>query len=61
MIYALKCPWFSHLCYSGGKIKKNEMGGHVARMGKRTEVFGILVGISEEREHLEQPGERTFK
>ena len=32
------------------------MGGHVALMGERTDAFSILVEISEERDHLEQPG-----
>jgi hypothetical protein len=41
-MYGIKCPWFSHLIYSGGKIKKNEMGGHVARMGERTDAVSIL-------------------
>jgi hypothetical protein len=29
--------------------------GHVARMGRR-EVYGVLVGKPEERDHLEDPG-----
>jgi hypothetical protein len=32
------------------------MGGHVARMGERTDAFSILVRMSEERDNLEQPG-----
>ena len=32
------------------------MRGHVARMGESTDAFNILVGMSEERDHLEEPG-----
>ena len=33
------------------------MGGHVARMGERRDVYRILVGQNlRERDHLEDPG-----
>ena len=38
------------------KSKKNEMGGHVARMGERRGVCRVLVGKSKGKNHLEDPG-----
>jgi hypothetical protein len=38
------------------KIEKNEMGGHATRMGERRGAYRILVGKSEGRNHLENPG-----
>jgi hypothetical protein len=32
------------------------MGGHVANVGEKTDAFSILVGITEEEDHLEKPG-----
>jgi len=36
----------------GDKIEKNEMGGHVARMGERRGVYRILVGKIEGKRPL---------
>jgi hypothetical protein len=38
--------------FSGDKIEKNEMGGHVACMGERRGVFKVLVGKPEEKRPL---------
>ena len=35
---------------------KNEMVGHVARMGKKRGVYRILVGKTEGKRHLGDPG-----
>jgi len=37
-------------------MEKNEIGGHVARMGERRGVYRVLVGKPEERDHLGDPG-----
>ena len=40
----------------GDKIKNNEVGGHVARMGERRGVYRVLVGKLMERDHLGDQG-----
>jgi hypothetical protein len=37
-------------------IQKNEMVGHVACMGKRKGIYGVLVVKPEGKSHLEDPG-----
>ena len=41
---------------SGDKIEKNELNGHVARMGERRCVYRVLVVNLKERDHLGDPG-----
>jgi len=41
--------------YSGDGIERNEMMGHVARMGKVKSAYNDLVGDQRERDHLEGP------
>jgi len=38
------------------KIEKNEMAGHVARMGRREMYMGFWWGNMSVRENLEDPG-----
>jgi hypothetical protein len=38
------------------KIKKNEMGVHVARRRERSDVHRVLVGNLSEKDNLEDPG-----
>jgi hypothetical protein len=38
--------------YLGDQIKKNEMGGHVARMGDRRNAYTVLVGRPEGKRPL---------
>jgi hypothetical protein len=41
---------------SGDQTEKNEVGGHVARIGRRVEVYtGFWWGDLRERDHLEGP------
>ena len=40
---------------AGGKIEKNEMSGHVARMGEGRGVYRVLVGKPEEKRPLGRP------
>ena len=42
----------------GGKIEKNEMDGHVARMGERRGVHRVLVGKPEGKRPLGRPRRR---
>jgi len=42
----------------GDKIKKNEMGGHVARMVEGRGVYGVLVGKPEGRRPMGRPRRR---
>jgi len=42
--------------FSGDKIEKNEMGGHVARMGERRGICRVFVEKPEGKNHLEDPG-----
>jgi hypothetical protein len=44
--------------YSGNQIEKNEMGGHVARMGEKRGAYRILVGRPEGRRPLRRPRRR---
>jgi hypothetical protein len=44
--------------YSGNQIEKNEVGGHVARMGKKRGTYRILVGRPEGRRSLGRPMRR---
>ena len=37
-------------------MKRNEMGGHLARMGERRGVYRVLVWKPEGNNHLEDPG-----
>ena len=39
--------------YLGGKIKRNERAGHVARMGYRRGTYSVLIRRSEGRNHFE--------
>ena len=39
-------------------IEKNEIGGHVARMGKRRGAYRVLVGKSEGKRQLGRPGRK---
>jgi hypothetical protein len=41
--------------YSDNQIEKNEMGGHVARMGEKRGAYRILVGRLEGRRPLGRP------
>ena len=43
---------------SGDKIEKNEMGGHVARMGERRGVYKVLVGKHEGKRQFGRPRRR---
>ena len=43
---------------AGGKIEKNEMSGHVARMGEGRGVYRVLVGKPEEKRPLGRPRRR---
>jgi hypothetical protein len=43
---------------SGDRIEKNEMGGHVARVGERRGVYRVLVGKPEEKRPLRRPRRR---
>jgi hypothetical protein len=45
-------------CCVGGKIEKNEMGGHVVRMGEGRGVHRILVGTPEGKKPLGRPRRR---
>jgi hypothetical protein len=46
----------AHQTFLGDQIEKNEVGGHVAHMG-RVEVYtGFWWGNLRERDHLEDPG-----
>jgi len=40
---------------AGGKIEKNEVGGHVARMGEGRGVHRVLLGKLEGKSPLERP------
>ena len=40
------------------KIEKNEMGGHVARMGERRCAYSVLVGKPEGKRPLGRPRRR---
>jgi hypothetical protein len=42
----------------GDKIEKNEMDGHVARMGERRGVYRVLVGKPEGKRPLGRPRRR---
>jgi len=42
----------------GGKIEKNEMGGHVARMGEGRGVHRVLVGKPEGKRPFGRPRRR---
>ena len=42
----------------GGKIEKDEMGGHVASMGKGRGVYGVQVGKPEGKRPLGRPRRR---
>ena len=42
----------------GGKIEKNEIGGHVARMGEGRGVHRVLVGKPEGKRPLGRPRHR---
>ena len=44
--------------YSDDEIEKNEMGGHVARMGETRGVYLILVGKPEGKRSLGRPRRR---
>jgi hypothetical protein len=44
--------------YSGDQIKKNEVGGHVARIGEGRGAYRILVGRPEGRRPLGRPRRR---
>jgi len=37
-------------------MERNEIGGHVTCMGKKRGAYMFLVGIPEQRDHLEDPG-----
>jgi hypothetical protein len=47
-----------HKYYWADKIKENEVGGHVVRMGEERNVYKVLVGKPERkrRDHLEDLG-----
>ena len=47
-----------HPKFSGDEIEKNEMGGHVARIGERRGVYRVLVGKPEGRRPLRRPRHR---
>ena len=56
-------PWLPPVVYIHNyslcfKIEKNEMGGHVARMGERRGVYRVLVGKPEGKRVLGRPGHR---
>jgi hypothetical protein len=42
----------------GGKARKMRWAGHVARMGEKRNVYGILVGKPEEKRPLGRPRRR---
>jgi len=42
----------------GDKLEKNKMGGHVARMGERRGIYGILVRTPEGKRPLWRPRHR---
>jgi hypothetical protein len=42
--------------YSSDQIEKNEMGGTCSSMGERRNVYRVLVGKPEGRDHLKNPG-----
>jgi len=41
--------------YSGDQIEKNEMSGHVARMGEGRGAYRFFVGKPEGKSHLKDP------
>jgi hypothetical protein len=43
---------------AGDKIENNEMGGHVARMGKERGVYSVLVGKPEGKRPPGRPRRR---
>ena len=43
------CHCFSLKYFTGAKIARNEMKGHVARMGERRDIYRVLVGKPEGR------------
>jgi hypothetical protein len=47
----------THYC-AGDKIEKNEMGGHVSRMGEERGVYRVLVGKPEGKRPLGRPRPR---
>jgi hypothetical protein len=51
-----KLPTTSIKYYSGNQTEKNEMGGHVARIGKRAIHTGFWWGYLRESDHLGDPG-----
>jgi len=50
------CP--AHQIFSGGKIEKNGVGGHVARIWEIRGVHKVLVGKSESKRPLGRPRRR---
>ena len=51
------CKFYDEISsFSVDKIEKNEMGGHVARMGEKLGVYRVLVGKPEGKTPLEDPG-----
>jgi hypothetical protein len=52
MITVIIC---THQLYSGYRIERNEMVGHVARVGKMRCAYSDSVGNLRERDHLEDP------